>query len=313
MRTQTMTALNRYTSVIVCDVHNDWKGLVICMRKRFLQIALLVMVIGVGCSGCSPADKDRDATTVGVVNSEVIMPDETEPTEVQIDAQGVLDLEAVASTESEEPEVTETENSSSASETYEEDTAPEDVAEEMETDASSGEATETTDSTETDVPEGTSEVTTESFTEETTEESTEANLATETPVEQTTEEVSEEEFVAYDPNYIVALCNEKIKAYGKILIWENLDSLLAEGKITQEEYNEYYPFDGMENSYYSVFVETDLSKASTISGRSLRTEEEIADYIVGMLALETGDVVAVSYAGIYKGNHYDFYEFRCHR
>lgn len=313
MRTQTMTALNRYKSVIVCDVHSDWKGLVIGMSKRFLLIILLVMVIGVGCSGCSPADKDRDATTIEATNSEVVVSDETEATEVHIDAQGVSDLEVVESIESEEPEVTETENSSSASEAYEEDTAPEDVAEEMETDASSEETTETTDTTEADVSEGTSEVTTESSTEETTEEPAETNLPTETPVEQTTEEAVEDTFVAYDPNYIVALCNEKIKAYGKILIWENLDKLLAEGKITQEEYNEYYPFDGMENSYYSVFMETDLSKASTIVGEPLRSEEEIADYIVGMLALETGDVVAVSYAGVYEGNHYDFYEFRCHR
>lgn len=308
-----MTALNRYKSVIVCAVHNDWKGLVIGMRKRFLQIALLVMVIGVGCSGCSSVDKHRAATTAGTVDFEVVVPNEIEPTEVQIDAQGVPALETVESTESEESVVIETENSSSASEAYEEDTAPEDVAEKLETDASSEEAAETTDSTEADIPETTSEVTTESSTEETTEESTETNLATETSVEQTTEEAVEEVFVAYDPNYIVALCNEKIKAYGKILIWENLDNLLAEGKITQEEYDEYYPFDGMENSYYSVFVETDLNKASTISGRPLRTEEEIADYIVGMLALENGDVVAVSYAGVYEGNHYDFCEFRCHR
>lgn len=281
------------------------------MSKRFLQIALLIMVMGVGCSGCSSAD--RDATMVDTVNSEVIVPDETENTEVQIDAQEASDLEIVGSTESEEIVVIETENSSSATEDYEEDVAPEDMTEEMEAEASLEEITETVEGVEAYVPETTSEVTTEVSTEETSEELAEANPSTETSVEQTTEEAVEETFVAYDPNYIVALCNEMIKAYGKILIWENLDNLLAEGEITQEEYNEYYPFDGMENSYYSVFVETDLSKASTISGRSLRTEDEIADYIVGMLALETGDVVAVSYAGIYKGSHYDFYEFRCHR
>ena len=37
----------------------------------------------------------------------------------------------------------------------------------------------------------------------------------------------------------------------------------------RQEYNEYYPYDGMEGSYYSVFVETDLNKASTIDGQRL--------------------------------------------
>lgn len=111
----------------------------------------------------------------------------------------------------------------------------------------------------------------------------------------------------------MALAISKTKAYGKILVWENLDCLLAEGSITQEEYNEYYLYDGLENSYYSVFAETDLSKASTTSGRVLVSEEGIADYIAEMMALETGPYFAISYAGIYKGTSGDFYEFRCHR
>lgn len=39
----------------------------------------------------------------------------------------------------------------------------------------------------------------------------------------------------------------------------------------------------MENSYYSVFVETDLSKASTISGELLGSEDAIANYIAEMM------------------------------
>lgn len=46
---------------------------------------------------------------------------------------------------------------------------------------------------------------------------------------QTTEDVMEDISVAYDPSYVVALAIEKIKAYGKILVWENLDRLPAEG------------------------------------------------------------------------------------
>lgn len=89
--------------------------------------------------------------------------------------------------------------------------------------------------------------------------------------------------------------------------------MLTEGKITQEEYDEYYPYDGLENSYYSVFVEADLSKASTISGELLGSEDAIANYIAEMMALETEPYFAISYAGIHKGVNGDFYEFRCHR
>ena len=92
---------------------------------------------------------------------------------------------------------------------------------------------------------------------------------------------------------------------------ENLDNLLAEGKITQEEYNEYYPYDGC--GYYSVFVETNLNLASTISGRRLYSEEEIADYIAGMMVLEVEPYFYIECAGVYQGTHTDFYEFRCYR
>lgn len=64
---------------------------------------------------------------------------------------------------------------------------------------------------------------------------------------------------------------------------QNLQNHLNDGSITQEEYNEYYPYDGMEGSYYSVFVETDLNKASTIDGQRLSSEDAIAEYIASML------------------------------
>ncbi len=92
---------------------------------------------------------------------------------------------------------------------------------------------------------------------------------------------------------------------------DNLAKLLAEGKITQEDYDSYYPYDGL--GYYSVFVETDLNKASTVSGQKLGSEEEIAEYIAQMLLLETEPVFYIEYAGIYSLNGTDFYEFRCYR
>ena len=78
-------------------------------------------------------------------------------------------------------------------------------------------------------------------------------------------------------------------------------------------YNEYYPYDGMEGSYYSVFVETDLNKASTIDGQRLSSEDAIAEYIASMLLLETDPVFYISYDGVYTTGGTDYYEFRCHR
>lgn len=110
-------------------------------------------------------------------------------------------------------------------------------------------------------------------------------------------------------NKVIAKC----EAGGMITTEDNLANLLAEGKITQAEYDEYYPLDGLEGSYYSVFVETDLNIASDIVGNKLGSVDGIADYIAGMLLLETQPIFNVTYAGIYTQNGVDFYEFRCHR
>lgn len=117
--------------------------------------------------------------------------------------------------------------------------------------------------------------------------------------------------VNYNPNTIVQLATDKLKAIGKVTLTDNLDRLLAEGSITQEEYNEYYPYDGA--GYYSVFMETNLNEAKTTSGRRLCSEEEIAEHIADMLALENGPYFLIEYAGIYTTGGSDFYEFRCYR
>ena len=117
--------------------------------------------------------------------------------------------------------------------------------------------------------------------------------------------------VSYDPVSVCSHAVAKCQAGGMITTTDNLASLLAEGKITQEEYNSYYPYDGL--GYYSVFVETDLNEASTTSGRKLGSEDGIADYIAGMMLLETEPVFYIEYAGVYNLNGTDFYEFRCYR
>ena len=135
------------------------------------------------------------------------------------------------------------------------------------------------------------------------------------PEETKQEETKQQEQVAaallYDPVSVCSQAVAKCQAGGMITTTDNLASLLAEGKITQEEYDSYYPYDGL--GYYSVFVETDLNKASTTSGRKLGSEEEIADYIAGMMLLETEPVFNIEYAGVYNLNGTDFYEFRCYR
>lgn len=124
-------------------------------------------------------------------------------------------------------------------------------------------------------------------------------------------EQQEQTAVSYDPVSVCSQAVAKCQAGGMITTTDNLASLLAEGKITQEEYDSYYPYDGL--GYYSVFVETDLNKASTTSGRKLGSEDGIADYIAGMMLLETEPVFNIEYAGVYNLNGTDFYEFRCYR
>ena len=119
--------------------------------------------------------------------------------------------------------------------------------------------------------------------------------------------------VAYSPQNVVSLATAKCQAGGMITTQQNLQNHLNDGSITQEEYNEYYPYDGMEGSYYSVFVETDLNKASTIDGQRLSSEDAIAEYIASMLLLETDPVFYISYDGVYTTGGTDYYEFRCHR
>lgn len=133
------------------------------------------------------------------------------------------------------------------------------------------------------------------------------------PGETEPEETKQQEqpMTSYDPVSVCSQAVAKCQAGGMITTTDNLANLLSEGKITQEEYNSYYPYDGL--GYYSVFVETDLNKASTTSGRKLGSEDEIAEYIAGMMLLETEPVFYIEYAGVYSLNGTDFYEFRCYR
>lgn len=128
-----------------------------------------------------------------------------------------------------------------------------------------------------------------------------------------TPESEQPKAVAYDPNQVRSLAISKCQVGGMITTEDNLAKNLAESKITQEEYNEYYPLDGLEDSYYSVFVETDLNNAATTSGRKLGSVDGIAQYIADMLLLEQDPLFNITYAGVTTQGGTDFYEFRCHR
>ena len=52
----------------------------------------------------------------------------------------------------------------------------------------------------------------------------------------------------YNPDKVVKSAIEKCEANGMITTEHNLDNLLAEGVITKEEYDSYYPLDGLDNS-----------------------------------------------------------------
>lgn len=155
------------------------------------------------------------------------------------------------------------------------------------------------------------EAQTETETSESTETPKQESTNPEQPKEETVETPTKPETAAYNPNEVVSLATAKTKAYGKISIPEDLDQMLANGEITQEEHDEYYPYDGA--GYYSVFVETDLNQAATTSGRKLGSVDGIASYIAEMLSLETGPYFYIEYAGIHSINGTDFYEFRCYR
>lgn len=169
--------------------------------------------------------------------------------------------------------------------------------------------TEKATETVTEVP---TETRTETATEAPTESCTEAptEAATEAPTEAATEAPAPAE-VSYSPGNVVSLATSKCQAGGMIKTTDNLANLLAQGQITEDEYNEYYPYDGL--GYYSVFVETDLNKAATTSGRLLGSEDAIATYIADMLLLESNPYFLIEYGGVTNSGGQDFYEFRCYR
>ena len=145
------------------------------------------------------------------------------------------------------------------------------------------------------------------------EENTKPEKKTEAKPEAKPEPKPELQAVSYSPEKVVSLAISKCQAGGMVTTEQHLKDNLNAGKITQEEYDEYYPLDGLEDSYYSVFVNVDLNKAATTSGRALGSEEAIAKYIADMLLLESDNVFNIRHIGTTKTSGETFYEFRCYR
>ena len=294
------------------------------LKKVWFVLVVWSVLMVSGCSG----KQTEDAESRNISEIEISEIDVAEDLEADVSLEAEYDVigNSDTSVETEQTQTSDADKQSldvSNSEASNTENTTEDVTtKEVDVESSTTEAPSETVTTQPTTPPAetqptTPELTTLSTEAPVTEEDTEpatddrGNPADGSPVFEITFNIPQAEYVGYDADRVARLAVEKCKGAGMITLPENLDRLLAEGKITQEEYDEYYPYDGC--GYYSVFVETNLNLASTISGERLCSEEEIADYIAGMMVLEVEPYFYIECAGVYQGNSVEFYEFRCYR
>lgn len=123
---------------------------------------------------------------------------------------------------------------------------------------------------------------------------------------------SQPEPVSYSPQRVVQLATEKTKAAGKIYIPDDLDRMLAEGTITQEDYNDCYPTDGA--GYLEFYVATDLNEARDVSGTvKFNSEDDIAANIAGMYNSLPQQYFYIEYHGTMMYGDKECYVFYCYR
>ncbi len=266
--------------------------------KKLLFFLLSVVLIGsVGCGSNKDLSKEvTDAGSTEVVN-ETVEPT-TEAVTVETEDAGTAQQE---STEA----VTEVDSSADTKDTGKDNQSDNIASEEKTADNKQSEENKSSDSQES----GKQPKDTKSELASEQQPKPEEN----SKPEEKPEEKPEPQAVSYSPEKVVSLAISKCQAGGMVTTEQHLKDNLNAGKITQEEYNEYYPLDGLEDSYYSVFVNVDLNKATTTSGRALGSEEAIAKYIAYMLLLESDNVFNIRYTGTTKTSGETFYEFRCYR
>ena len=123
---------------------------------------------------------------------------------------------------------------------------------------------------------------------------------------------SQPEPVSYSPQRVVQLATEKTKAAGKIYIPDDLDRMLAEGTITQEDYNDCYPTDGA--GYLEFYVATDLNEARDVSGTvKFNSEDDIAANIAGMYSSLPQQYFYIEYHGPMMYGDQECYVVYCYR
>lgn len=123
---------------------------------------------------------------------------------------------------------------------------------------------------------------------------------------------SQPESVSYSPQRVVQLATEKTKAAGKLYIPDDLDRMLAEGTITQEDYNDCYPTDGA--GYLEFYVATDLNEARDVSGTvKFNSEDDIAANIAGMYSSLPQQYFYIEYHGTVMYGDKECYVFYCYR
>lgn len=240
-----------------------------------------------------------------------------------------------------ENQVTEEQNVETETQTVLE--ALEDISEEKETETVTGQPEETQESTEPEESataeddkekDNSSEGQTSSATEkeqgsqnqsnaqyepskpQTTEPDTKPESEPEAPQEPQTpqepQQPSQPEPVSYSPQRVVQLATEKTKAAGKIYIPDDLDRMLAEGTITQEDYNDCYPTDGA--GYLEFYVATDLNEARDVSGTvKFNSEDDIAANIAGMYSSLPQQYFYIEYHGTVMYGDKECYVFYCYR
>ncbi len=248
------------------------------MKRRMLFLLCIILIVLSGCE--KRADVKVEAPKESVVENteDVNQPEETEPIET---------------TEEEEPKKEETQES----------VKQEQKQEEKQEEKQEGKKSETKE------PENKKEPANKKENTKKEDDSKKENSSVKD--EKPKKQEPKKKVKSYNPEKVVSLATQKVKSGGKVLLTENLDQLLKEGSITKEEYEEYYPYDGA--GYYSVYVETDLQKAQTTSGKPLQSVDAIAEHIADMLLLESGPYFLIEYAGVYTLNGTKFYEFRCYR
>ena len=234
-----------------------------------------------------------------------------------------------------ENQVTEEQNVETETQTVLE--ALEDISEEKETETVTGQPEETQESTgpeesataeDDKEKDNSSEGQTSSATKKEQDSQNQSNAQNEPSKPQTTEpdtkpepqpeapqapqQPSQPESVSYSPQRVVQLAKEKTKAAGKIYISDDLDRMLAEGTITQEDYNDCYPTDGA--GYLEFYVATDLNEARDVSGTvKFNSEDDIAANIAGMYSSLPQQYFYIEYHGTVMYGDKECYVFYCYR